>query len=566
MVDLKKKPFYLDEAAIAWVETTIAGMSEREKIGQLFVNMVKSRDPEDIREVVTTYHPGALRYPSVSGEEVWEQNAAFQSHSKVPLLIASNCEAGGNGGIKGGTPMACGAAVAAADSTEMAYQVGLLAAREATAVGCNWNFSPVVDILYNWRNTIVQNRAYNDSPEDTIRYANAFRKGVREGGMGDCAKHFPGDGMEENDQHLMMGLCDMDCETWDKTFGKVYQAQIDDGVMSIMIGHIAMPAYQRKLAGRELSDSEILPATLSKELVTDLLRDKLGFNGLVLTDASHMIGLWHPMERRLQVPTAIAAGCDMFLFSNDQEEDFNFMLEGYRSGIISEERLEDALRRILGMKAALGLHIKQAEGTLMPDKAGLSIIGCEEHKKAARSFADQFITLVKDTQKALPIDPKTQKRCKLVFIGGEGSVVGGKLTKGNSEEVKALLTKVLEEKGFEIYSDDMEIKGKMEDFRNNYDFVLVAMDVVGFAQYNSVRLKWAKPIDQPWYVRELPTVFVSFAGTNMLIDLTMSRTYINAYMDGEPQIRSFVDKLVGESPFKGRYNDNVWCGRWDTKL
>ena len=189
MVDLKKKPFYLDEAAIAWVETTIAGMSEREKIGQLFVNMVKSRDPEDIREVVTTYHPGALRYPSVSGEEVWEQNAAFQSHSKVPLLIASNCEAGGNGGIKGGTPMACGAAVAAVDSTEMAYQVGLLAAREATSVGCNWNFSPVVDILYNWRNTIVQNRAYNDSPEDTIRYANAFRKGVREGGMGDYAKH-----------------------------------------------------------------------------------------------------------------------------------------------------------------------------------------------------------------------------------------------------------------------------------------------------------------------------------------------------------------------------------------
>ena len=107
------------------------------------------------------------------------------------------------------------------------------------------------------------------------------------------------------------------------------------------------------------------------------------------------------------------------------------------------------------------------------------------------------------------------------------------MTKGNSEEVKALLTKVLEGKGFEVYSDDMEIKGKMEDFRNNYDFVLVAMDVVGFAQYNSVRLKWAKPIDQPWYVRELPTVFVSFAGTNMLIDLTMSRTYINAYMDGE---------------------------------
>ena len=205
MVNLKERPFYLKEEDIKWVEETIAGMTTEEKIGQLFVYMVTNRDPAVMKSVLDRFHVGAIRYHNAPKEELYEQNRILQENSKIPLLIASNCEAGGNGGIEGGTAVANGAAVAAADSEELAYEMSCVGASESAAVGCNWNFAPVVDLLFNWRNTIVQTRAFNDSPEDTIRYAKAFMRGAKEKGFATCCKHFPGDGTEENDQHLLMG-------------------------------------------------------------------------------------------------------------------------------------------------------------------------------------------------------------------------------------------------------------------------------------------------------------------------------------------------------------------------
>lgn len=374
MVNLREKPYYLSDEDIKWVEETIQRMTDEEKVGQLFVNMVTSRKPEDLIEVLDKYHIGAIRYHNTSAEELYDQNKVLQKNTKIPLLIASNCEAGGDGGVGGGTAVANGAAIAATDSEEVAYEVARIGATEAAAIGCNWNFAPIVDLLYNWRNTIVQIRSFNNSPEDTIRYAKAFYKGTKTQNMATCSKHFPGDGTEENDQHLLMGVNNMSCEEWDETFGKVYKELIDDGVMTIMAGHIALPEYSRKLRPG-IEDKDILPATLAPEIITDLLKGQLGFNGLVVTDASHMIGMFGAnMPRKDQVPHAIAAGCDMFLFFNDREEDFNYMLDGYKNGVITEERMNDALHRILGIKAALKLHKLQAEGKLMPPKEGLSLV------------------------------------------------------------------------------------------------------------------------------------------------------------------------------------------------
>ena len=140
-----------------------------------------------------------------------------------------------------------------------------------------------------------------------------------------------------------------------QTYGRVYREMIDYGVQSIMVGHIGAPELSRKYRPG-IADSEILPATLSPELLQDLLRDELGFNGLILTDASQMIGLTAAMKRRDLVPATIAAGCDMFLFFRNPDEDFQYMLDGYRNGVITEQRLQDALERILALKASLGLH------------------------------------------------------------------------------------------------------------------------------------------------------------------------------------------------------------------
>lgn len=565
MVNLREKKYYLNDEDIKWVEETIASMSDEEKVGQLFVNMVTSRKPEDLAAVVKNYHVGAIRYHNVSAEELYDQNKVLQDNSRIPLLIASNCEAGGNGGVGGGTAVACGAATAASNDEETAYEVGRIGAAEAAAIGCNWNFAPIVDLLYNWRNTIVQTRSFNNSPEDTIRYAKAFFKGTKTQNVATCMKHFPGDGTEENDQHLIMGVNNMTCEEWDETFGHVYKELIDDGVMTVMAGHIALPAYSKKLRpGTE--DKDILPATLAPELITDLLKGQLGFNGLVVTDASHMIGMYAAMPRKDQVPQAIAAGCDLFLFFNDMEEDFGYMMDGYRNGVITEERMNDALHRILGIKAALKLHKLQAEGRLMPPKEGISIVGCREFRESAARQADKYVTLVKDTKNYLPMTPEKYKKIKLVFIGGEGTVIAGKLQADNSAPIKEMVIKKLEEAGFEVDPETPAVKGKMSDLHKKYDACLVVFNVSGFAQYNTMRVKWVMPADQPWYVSELPTIFLSLNYTNHLIDVPMAKTYINAYLNSEEAITAAIDKMTGKSEFKGRYNENVFCGRWDTKI
>lgn len=569
MVNLKEKPYYLNDEQIQWVEDTIASMSAEEKIGQLFVNMVaneEERKPENIKKVLDTYHPGAIRYHNAPKEELWDMADCLQKTSKVPLLIASNCEAGGNGGMQGGTALANGAAMAAMDSEEMVRKMAEISAREAAAVGCNWNFAPIVDLTYNWRNTIVQLRAFNDEPDDVIRYSKAFFKGMRTQNIATCMKHFPGDGTEENDQHLIMGINEYDCEKWDVTFGKVYKALIDDGAMTIMAGHIALPEYSRKLRPG-IKDEDILPATLAPELITDLLKGQLGFNGLVVTDASHMIGMFGAtIPRCEQVPRAIAAGCDMYLFFNDREEDFGYMMDGYKNGIITEERLNDALHRILGVKAALNLHTLQKEQRLMQPKENLSVVGCEDHHKAAAEMADQYVTLVKDRLNYLPMTPEKYKKIKLVYIGSEAVVIAGTKFKSNDENIIRDIVSQLEAAGFEVDAETENKKGKMEEFKKKYDCVLLVLNVQGFAQFNTMRVKWDEPTKQPWYMSELPTFVVSLSYTNNLIDVPMARCYINAYMDHHEAFEAVLRKMMGKSEFKGRYNENVFCGRWETRF
>lgn len=222
----------------------------------------------------------------------------------------------------------------------------------------------------------------------------------------------------------------------------------------IMAGHIALPNYQKQLRP-ELEDKDILPATLAEELINDLLKDKFNFNGLVITDASHMLGMTSAMRRKDYVPKAIAAGCDMFLFFNDIEEDYGYMLDGYKNGVISEERLNDAVRRILGLKAKLNLHIKQKENTLLKSAEELKVVGCEKHLEMARVAADKGISLIKNTLDELPLDPKKHKRIRLYIIEGEK----GTIQKTNDKFTDLVVSK-LEKEGFEVTINPRGVRAK----------------------------------------------------------------------------------------------------------
>ncbi|MGL4791249.1 MAG: glycoside hydrolase family 3 N-terminal domain-containing protein, partial [Anaerotignaceae bacterium] len=230
MVDLTKAPFNLDSEGIKWVEDTISTMTLDEKVGQLFVLMRKSLEPEAIKNTLNTYHQGGLRWQGGDSKQVYEQNKTYQENSKIPLFIACNCDNGGDGCLSDGTYISTAAGAAASKTLETAYNMGLVAGREASSVGCNWLFNPVADIFMNWRNTIVNTRSFGDTPESVISNAREYIKGAHESNMLCCCKHFPGDGTEERDQHLVLGVNDLSVEQWDNTFRKVYQSLIDEGL------------------------------------------------------------------------------------------------------------------------------------------------------------------------------------------------------------------------------------------------------------------------------------------------------------------------------------------------
>lgn len=578
MVNLREKPFYLDDEGIQWVEDTIASMTIEEKVGQLFVQMRKSLDPDAVKDTLNSWHQGGLRWQGGDRKQVYDQNKLYQENSRIPLLIAANCDNGGDGCLSDGTYVATAAAAAAEGGNQTAYDIGYVAGREASSVGVNWMFNPCADIYMNWRNTIVNTRSFGDNADQVIGNIRAFINGIHQSNVACCCKHFPGDGVEERDQHLVLGVNDLSVEEWDQTFRKVYQTMIDEGLESIMVGHIALPEMSRKLRPG-IKDQDIMPATLAPELLTDLLREEMGFNGLVITDASHMAGIACMEKREIAVPKAIASGCDMFLFTNDAAEDFGYMMAGVENGTITPERLDDALHRILGLKARLKLY--KPELVIPAPSVKDEVVGCAEHLKLAEEAAERCITLVKDTQNNLPIRPEEKKRARLVYIQ---STPVSKSYKG--DPVKQVVIEELENAGFTVdvapNFHDLEAEqgpnpmhmmtmmncGKMEDFAASYDVVFLVINVKGYAQENNVRLRWScnHSSELPWYLTEVPTVGISLNYTNHLIDVPQVHTFVNAYGSTRTAIRTAISKICGKSEFTGTASDTVFCGKWDTRL
>jgi len=583
MVDLKAKPYCLGEDDIEWVKNTIENMSAEEKVGQLFFQLTASTDEGYLKELVQKYHVGGCRYNPMTGDEVRRQNEILQKHSKIPLFIACNTEMGGDGACTDGTYIGSGIKIAATGDAGYAYELGRISCTEAADAGCNMAFAPVCDIHGNWQNTEVVSRSFGNDAGRVAKMSVAYVEGAhRVGGFATVAKHFPGNGYDLRDAHISNNVNPLGEKEWSESFGAVYKALFEAGVEAVMGGHIMMPAYMREICGN-IDDSEILPATLCPEIMNGLLRNKLGFNGMVVSDASHMVAMTNRMTRREMLPACINAGCDMFLFFNDADEDFSTMLEAYQSGVISEARMAEALTRILGLKAKMGLHKKA-----MADRRDISDVK-KEGEIISKKISRDSITLVKNKDSVLPLTPEKYKRIMIVHVkGAEGPIeafikmaMGGADKPSPAEELK----KRLENRGFEafVYESPLEKmkkkaaegekpslnlyfagKNAVSEFVSGQDLVITLFDVtVGRPSFGMS--KGGGEI--PWYVFELPVIGVSVGSPTMLADVPQLRTYINAYDSKPHTLDALVDKLLeGESAFWGKDPIDSFCGMWDTRL
>ena len=543
MVDITKKPFHLSEEQCRWVKDTLASMTPKEKAGQLFC-VAGFGDLGDILDVYEKIPFGGIMYRPNRADLIRECNTQLQAKVKVPLLVAANLEAGGSGIVTDGTFYGCQMQVAATGDPHDAYHLGVISASEAAAVGANLAFAPVVDIDFNWRNPITNIRTYGSDPDYVLACAGEYLKGSAEHNVAVSIKHFPGDGVDERDQHIVASVNSLSCEEWDESYGKVYKTLIGQGAQTVMAGHILQPAYSKKM-NPDITPEEMMPATLSPELITGLLRGRLGFNGVVITDATNMVGMCCMMEREKLVPASINAGCDVFLFGRNAVEDYGYLMKAIQTGELSRERLDDAVTRILALKASLGLH----EPKPYPDAA---VIGCAAHQALARRCADDAVTLVKDTQHLLPVTPEKYKRIWLHVLDEPGFTDPTTCTQP--------VIRALKEAGFEVIYDDDQPKGlpdtqiPVAELKKSCDLILYVANVVNASYKTVTRLKWGNPaaIDAPFFTKDIPTMFISLANPYHFADVPMIRTIINSYSPSEAVIQATIEKMMGKSEFKGK--------------
>lgn len=566
MIDYKAKPFYLSDEDIGWVESTLAGMTTEEKIGQLFCLTDMITDTEELKALIGKYKPGGFMYRAGNGEEIQRAYHAMNEASSIPMLFPCNLESGGNGISPDGTFFGRPLQVAATDDVEQARRLGYVCAREGTAVGCNWAYAPIVDIDFNWRNPITNVRTFGSDPKRVLAMAEGFMEGVAkvETPMAVCIKHFPGDGVDERDHHLMPTVNSLSAEAWMESYGMVYKTLIDKGAQTVMCGHILQPALER-MVNPAIREEDMRPASQSPALLTGILREKFGFNGLITTDATPMVGFSAMESRADAIRNALMAGADMLVFCKSIEEDFAAVRDGLDSGAVTMARLDEAVCRSLALKASLGLHRRT-----LPDKEALAALGCAEHAGWAAECAKKAITLVKDNQKLLPLSPEKTPRIRMTVVGeGQG---GGFGESGNvTEPLKAALEKA----GFTVTLYDYATMERGEIFtsgvtqmKEKFDLSLVVANVATGSNYTTRRIDWISLMaaNEPWYMKDIPTMFMSFCNPYHMIDVPFISTFINCYSSNAFCVEAAVEKLTGKSPFEGISPVDPWCDAWGAKF
>jgi beta-N-acetylhexosaminidase len=407
-----------------WVDRTLHKMSVEEKVGQLFMVWARVRffnldSPEyqQLADEITRYHIGSfvmsvpVEGPFLSKSEPYEAAMLLnqlQQRSKLPLLIAADFESGLSSRLNGATVFPHAMAFGAAGKPEYAENFGKITAQEARAIGVHWNFFPIADANSNPANPIINTRSFGESPEQVGEMDAAYIRGARSNGMFTTAKHFPGHGDTATDSHLGVAQVGGDLSRLNSIELPPFRKAIEAGVDAVMIAHVTVPA---------LEPDPNRVATTSPAVVTKLLKQQLGFKGIVVTDALDMAGLTRLYSANIgrAAVEAFKAGNDMLLIPPDLDASYRAMLDAVRTGEIPRDRLDSSVRKVLEAKATLGLQ----RARLVDIGAINKLVGAPANQALAQHIADDAITLVRENGKVLPLAARKSSPSSLPYQAAE---------------------------------------------------------------------------------------------------------------------------------------------------
>jgi beta-N-acetylhexosaminidase len=546
---LTLKPFNLDAGGIEWVASTFASLTEKDKVSQLFNLLLLGNDEKDF-ELVKRFKPGGFtRFYSDNLEYEWGQLSAIKEALSIPPLVSADLE-GSRQSFPFGTAVPNQLSLAALNCPDTTFNVTSILAQEGKGLGINWSFTPVIDINKAFRSSIVGCRSYGSDLATIDRHAAAHIAAMQSNGVAATVKHWPGEGYDDRDQHLVTTSNPLSFEEWMETYGRLYRNSIESGVMSVMSAHIAFPAYMNSVLGEPGVEAH-RPASVNYHLNQKLLREEFGFNGVIVSDATGMAGFGAWGARRIMLPEIIENGCDMILFANDLEADFDSVLNGLLDGRLSHARLNDAVIRVLGMKAALGLHKKP----WLPswDECRRSF-ATPNNLEIANTAISKVPTLVKDTQHLLPLNPTIHRRILVIESG-----INHPLLEGSPFDF--VLPSLLRKEGFDVtlYSSESEMDP------SQYDVILYLFGEESLLTKSHIYIDWVelmgkfgRSMERYWH--DTPTMMISFGHPYYLYDAPRVPTYINAYCTLDEMQASVVEAILGRKPWNVHSPIDAFCG------
>lgn len=537
-------------ASSAWVEQTLRKLSLREKIGQMlmvysygFFTSTESAEYKELLHQINDNRVGGFIVGTIRGPLGIERAQVYptavltnelQSASKIPLLFAADFESGAGMRIDEGTSFPSAMAQAATGDPKVAYLAGRLTATEAREAGIQWIFAPVADVNNNPDNPIINIRSYGEDPHRVADFVTQFIRGVEENGGLATAKHFPGHGDVSVDSHLSLPTVPGDRAELEGTELVPFRAAIAAGVSSIMPGHLSVPAFE---------PDPRLPATLSKSILTGLLRDEMKFKGLIVTDAMDMGGvtsLFAPGEAAVR---SVEAGADVLLLPPVPDAAMAGLEDAVKSGRLPVGRIDDSVRRILAAKSRLGLDKNR-----LVDIARLNEkFALPGNEAEAQGAADRSVTLLRNAQQLVPLDATRPMRVLLVALSADPDPVPGETIEPEIRwRVDSLKVVRADTQYFPVRSIQLPPA-------DSYDVVVAAL----FVRIADRKGNVAFPDDERAMVNQLlaggkPVAILSFGSPYLIGGFPNAKTWLAEFATNDVSQRAAVRALFGQVAIGGQ--------------